>query len=113
MDSGDVIDSRTRRLEITDMNASEHITLSETELLALTGRPFPAALQRRFDDLIARRQAENLTTDEHRELLQLTDQVELYNVERLEHLVALARMRGVSLTRLMNDLGIDSSITHD
>lgn len=95
------------------MNASEHMTLSEAELLTLARRPCPAALQQRFEELIARRQAENLTPDEHRELLQLTDQVELYNVERLEYLAALARTRGVSLTHLMNDLGIDSSVTAD
>lgn len=95
------------------MGASDHMTLSETELLALTRRPLPAALQKRFEELIARRQAENLTADEHRELLQLTDQVERYNVEQLEYLAALARMRGISLTRLMHDLGIEFPITYD
>jgi hypothetical protein len=100
-------------LEAATVNASEHTTLSETELLVLTRRSLPVSLRRRYDYQIARRDAETLTAAEHQELLQLTDQVELHNVERLEHLSALARMRGVSLTQLMQDLGIEPPATHD
>jgi hypothetical protein len=89
------------------------MTLTEAELLVLTRRPLPVSLQRRYDELIARRQEQTLTSDEHRELLELTDQVELHNVERLEYLAALARMRGISLPQLMHELGIEFPETHD
>lgn len=86
-----------------------HATLSETELLARVRRPVPADLQRRYSQLTVRLEAEILTPEEHQELLRLTDQVEQLNVERIEHIAALARMRGVSLRYLMDDLGLGPS----
>ncbi len=63
-------------------------------------------LQARYNELIAKRQAETLTPDEYEELLGLTQQVERLDVRRLEHLAELARLRGTSLTALMENLGI-------
>ena len=51
-------------------------------------------------------QAEALTPDEHQELLHLVDQIEKSDGERVKHLADLARLRGTSLTAVMEDLGI-------
>ena len=40
------------------------------------------------------------------ELLQITDQIEGANVERMKHLIALAKLRSVTLPDLMQSLGI-------
>lgn len=66
----------------------------------------PADLQQRFDELIAKREANTLTDDEYSELLRLIDQVEAVNVERIRYLAGLAKQRGVSLTDIMEQLGI-------
>lgn len=65
-------------------------------------------LQRRYNDLLAKRQAENLTPEEHSELLDLTNQVEKLETQRVEYLAEMARLRQTNITDLMNSLGIQS-----
>jgi hypothetical protein len=78
----------------------------EAKLLLKINEGVPAALQQRYNELIAERQAETLAEDEYAELLRLTQQVEQIEVARVEHLAELARLRGISLTALMENLGI-------
>jgi hypothetical protein len=78
----------------------------EPELLMKINQRLPAALQARFDELVARRQDEILTIEEHEELLRLTEQVEFMDVTRIEALAELAQLRGISVDELMNQLGI-------
>lgn len=88
------------------MNLSESMPKEEAELLLKINRSAPPSLQARYDDLIAKRIDETLTSDEYRELLQLTDQMEGLDVERLHALVELAKLRKTSLDDLMNALEI-------
>ena len=78
----------------------------ETELLLRINQRLASGVQRRFDELVAKRQAETLTPDEHQELLRLTDQIEKSDARRVRDMAELARLRGISLTALMEDLGI-------
>lgn len=66
----------------------------------------PPNIQERFDELIGKRQAETLTPDEYSELLALTEQVERFQAQRVECLAELARLRGIPLAALMEELGI-------
>lgn len=91
------------------MNVPGHVILSESELLARVRQPMPVGLYRRYRELIARRDADALTLGEREELLRLTDEVEQRNVEWLEQLADLARLRGVTLRQLMDDLNIHPS----
>lgn len=78
----------------------------ESELLLKINRGVPYDLQGRFDELTEKRREETLTPDEYNELLRLTEQVEKLDVERVEYLCKLADLRQVSLSALMDDLGI-------
>jgi len=78
----------------------------ESELLLKINEEVPSDIQTRYKELIAKRQAEALTPDEYKELLQLTQQVEKLEVRRVEYLAELARLRRTSLTALMENLGI-------
>ncbi len=78
----------------------------ESELLLKINEEVPSDIQTRYNELIAKRQAETLTPDEYKELLQLTQQVEKLEVRRVEYLAELARLRRTSLTALMEKLGI-------
>jgi len=78
----------------------------EAELLLKINRGLPPAVQKRYDELVAKRRAESLTSDEYDELLRLTDQIENLEARRVEYLAELARLRQTSLTELMEDLGI-------
>ncbi len=91
------------------MNPQEHATLSEKELLTFVSSPIPAPVQARYSKLIAQRQAEALTPDEHRELIDLTEQID---AQRAEYLTALARIRHVPVSQLMTDLGINDPVQH-
>jgi hypothetical protein len=64
-------------------------------------------LQSRFDALVAKRQGLTLTEAEQVELLQLTDQIEQQDAQRVEALGRLAQLRGRSLPEIMQDLGIN------
>ena len=80
---------------------------TEADLLLKLNQSTPTPeMQARCEVLIEKRQAETLTPGEYEELLQLTEHFETLNTQRLEALVALARLRDVSLTTLMKDLGI-------
>jgi len=82
------------------------LSKDETELLLKINQGLPLDVQRRFDELVAKRQAETLMPAEHRELLALIEQVEKSDVRRVQHLAELARLRGISLTTLMDELSI-------
>jgi len=55
---------------------------------------------------MAKRRAETLTTEEHQELLALIDRIEQADAERVQTLAELARLRHVTVTALMAQLGI-------
>jgi hypothetical protein len=64
----------------------------------------------RYRELKNRRDAEALTEAEHDELIAISDQVEEANVRRMRNLVELARLRGISLDELMQQLGIAGAV---
>ncbi|HWQ35810.1 MAG TPA: STAS/SEC14 domain-containing protein [Blastocatellia bacterium] len=83
-----------------------HLSGEEARLLLRINRGLSEKQRRRFHELIDKRRAETLTTSEHKELLKLTVKAEQLNVERIEALARLARLRGVTLKQVMQQLGI-------
>ena len=63
-------------------------------------------LQTRYLELIEKRLAETMSDVEHEEFMDINQQVEQMNVERLRKLATLAQLRQVPLSHLMNQLGI-------
>ncbi len=84
-----------------------NLSVEETELLLKINRGLPPAVDQRCRELNAGRRANRLTPQEHEELLRLIDQVEAAQVERVTNLVALAQLRGTSLPKLMDELGLE------
>ncbi|MBM4086669.1 MAG: STAS/SEC14 domain-containing protein [Planctomycetes bacterium] len=78
----------------------------EAELLLKINRGIPAGMGNRYSQLTAKRRAETLSPEEHRELLRLTEQVERVEADRIKHLARLARIRNTTLSKLVKDLGI-------
>lgn len=81
---------------------SEH----ESELMLQISQAILPDMQSRFDELVAKRQGLTLTEAEQVELLQLTDQIEQQDAQRVEALGRLGLLRGRSLLEIMQDLGI-------
>jgi ABC-type uncharacterized transport system ATPase subunit len=59
--------------------------------------------------LIAKRQSEILTEEEHQQLIEISDRLEAINVRRMKALIELSNLRGQSLDSLMQKLGIPES----
>ena len=86
---------------------AEHLSAAETELLQRI-EITPSFSDKRYRELIAKRQAETLTAEEYSELLSMTERMERYSVTRLEALIQLADLRGVPLDKLMRELGVQA-----
>jgi hypothetical protein len=82
------------------------LSKDETELLQQINCGLPANIQQRYDALNAKLHDETITSTEHEELLTLIDRIELADAERMQRLIALARLRGVSVDTLIEQLGI-------
>ncbi|MCY3680883.1 MAG: STAS/SEC14 domain-containing protein [Gemmatimonadetes bacterium] len=98
-------------LTLKARRAAPELSKNEAELLRNINRGMPDALQNRYRELIASRRSETLTESEHTELLHLTNQFEKYDTERLKYLTELARIRKISLTELLDELGIEPAYT--
>ena len=82
----------------------------EAHLLTLIHRNLPASQRIRLQGLSAKAEEETITVVERTELLHLVEQVETFDSERAEALLALAQRRQVSLRQLLHDLALDMSL---
>ncbi len=82
---------------------SPALSKKETEILLKINKGLPIKTRKRFGELNKKRQAETLTTSEHKELLSLIGRIEKSDSERIGHMAELARIRGISLTELMKE----------
>jgi hypothetical protein len=83
-----------------------HLSPSESELLVRINDWLPAELLERLATLRAKREDETITDAEYGELTRLGDQAEELHAERLAALVELAKLRGVTVPLLLDQLGI-------
>ncbi|MEC4816044.1 MAG: STAS/SEC14 domain-containing protein [Scytonema sp. PMC 1069.18] len=85
------------------------LTKAEAELLVKINQGLPSILQKDYEELMTKREAETLTDDEYKTLLSLTEEIEKMQAERIENLAELARIRNVSLATLMESLDIHAT----
>jgi hypothetical protein len=95
-----------RVLALRARRAAPSLPPDEAALLFQINLGLPSEVRDRLALLNEKSEDEALTAAEHAELLGLVAQVEALEVKRIEHLSLLANLRGVSLTSLMDDLGI-------
>lgn len=82
------------------------VSKQEADLLETINRGLTADTQQRYNELVAKRQAENLTATEHQELLALIDAIERADAERAQALGKLAQLRNMPVKALMETLNI-------
>jgi hypothetical protein len=98
-----------RVLALRARQSAPRLGSDESVLLQRINRgPSPAA-QQRYEELVVKRQAETLTAEEHEELIILSDEREVITADRVAALADLARMRHVSLSALVESLGLKPS----
>jgi hypothetical protein len=78
----------------------------ESELLLHVNQSLPEDLSRRLKTLTEKRRAEDLTSEEHAELLFLGDEAERMEASRLNSLSELATVRRIAVPDLMSALGL-------
>jgi hypothetical protein len=91
---------------------SPSLSKEETTLLKMINRGLPAARRKRFVALSDKRATDSLSDDEYQELLDLTEELEQLNAERIQYLSQLASLRGVGVRELMKELGIHPKPLH-
>jgi ERCC4-type nuclease len=85
---------------------SQVLPEEEAQLLQQINQGIPTDLRAQYQVLRAKCEAETLTEPEHHSLIQMSCQIEQLGAQRLEAMATLAQLRQVSLTELMQSLGI-------
>ncbi|MCX6048453.1 MAG: STAS/SEC14 domain-containing protein [Chloroflexi bacterium] len=79
---------------------------NEAELLEKINQGMSPDIRSRYAELNIKLHEETITPEEQQELLNLTDQRELADAERIRNLITLAELRNVSVDDLIIQLGI-------
>jgi len=82
----------------------------ETELMRKINKGLPLDIQKRYDFLLTKKKAQELSDDEYVELLELTSFSEQFNVQRLERIVELSKIRNKPFDELILELGLKSDL---
>jgi hypothetical protein len=85
---------------------STDLPSAETDLLRRINEGLPEKDVSRYHELMDKRRAGILIPEEYQELLRLTDTAEAIQARRIQDLAELARLRGTSLSALMEELGL-------
>jgi hypothetical protein len=81
---------------------------TEAELMQQINIGLSPSEWEQYHALMAKRQAETLTQNEHQQLIATSDRLEKLNVQRVQALIQLAELRHQTLPDVMESLGIDS-----
>jgi len=84
-----------------------NLSKEETELLLKINKGLSKTDSEKYISLGAKLQAETITAQKQKEYSKLVEKAEIADVKRLEHLVALAGIRGVGLDELMQQLNLN------
>jgi hypothetical protein len=79
---------------------------AQTDLLLRLNEGPSEEVWRRYHELSAKRDSETLPSEQHDELIGLSQIIEAADVKRLEYMADLAKLRGVGLRALRAELGI-------
>lgn len=79
-------------------------------LLKINRAILPEEMMERYTFLQEKMEVENLTDSEYQELLTLVNQEEKVRNRRFQYLVELSQLRTISLTELMNRLGLNTPV---
>lgn len=83
---------------------------NEADLLQQVNTGLAAEEWEQYHALIAKRRSETLTLQEQAKLVEISNQIEQANVQRIQSLIELSQLRGRSLEETMQDLGIQAAI---
>ncbi len=89
---------------------SPHLEKKETQLLKAINHAVPTDLLERYNELIARSEAETITTIENEEFLIIHEKIQRLNLKRYKKIQYLAELRGVSVPSLMQQFNLFTNV---
>ena len=96
-------------IQLRAKRRSASLSHKETELFLKINAGLPIKIQKRFDELNQKRINETLSQGEHEELIELTEQIEDSNANRISYIAKLANLRGITLSEMMNQFNFLSN----
>lgn len=78
----------------------------EEQFLVKINDGLPEQVQLRYNELLSKQAEETITEAEHEELMRSAPQAEAKTVERMKHLIELARLWQTTVDEVMERLGI-------
>ena len=102
----ETLEERRRRESNVTPVLPPRLGREESHLLTQINEGLAEEIWNRYSELVRLRRREKLTVEQHQELLELSGRIEEDHVCRIEHLVALAKLRNTTLDALMYKLGI-------
>lgn len=88
----------------TKQHSTTQLSQEESDLIQSINISLATDEWAKYRELIDKRDAERLTTEEHSVLLSLSDKVEALNVQRISAVAKLAMLRNTSIDALMDDM---------
>lgn len=88
----------------TKQHSTTQLSQEESDLIQSINASLATDEWAKYRELIDKRDAERLTTEEHSVLLSLSDKVEALNVQRISAVAKLAMLRNTSIDALMDDM---------
>jgi hypothetical protein len=89
--------------------SNRSVPMTEAELIQQINIGLSPSDWEKYHAFIDKRQAETLTQDEYQQLVLMSDRLEKLNVQRIQSLIQLAKLRQQTLPELMENLGINSN----
>lgn len=78
------------------------VSPAEADLLRKINTIFPSDKRRRYNELYARFKEDDLSKEEYEEVLELSNEFEMLNAERIGMIGELAKLRGQTLDEVMD-----------
>lgn len=88
----------------TKQHSTTQLSQEESDLIQSINVSLATDEWAKYRELIDKRDAERLTTEEHSVLLSLSDKVEALNVQRISAVAKLAMLRNTSIDALMDEM---------
>lgn len=106
------MDGMVRKLQRLSATKKGALRTNEGRLLETINATLSADQRIKYRRLAGRRKNGTLTPAEHRELIALSDALELLHAGRVQSLVKLAALRKMPVADLMAEMGLDSFASH-
>lgn len=101
-----IVQALERSVSVDPVEGVPHLSKDESQLLQEINKGLPAEMWAEYHALNVDRDDEALTPDQHKRLIEISNQIEVQNAHRIGALARLAEVRHTTLLDLMESLGI-------